>query len=73
MLMSEGTALTHLCYNLNIKDLAKQFQVVFPAEWFANRMAKDRGEDAPNFFESPRMFYLIDFMCVINSSGATSA
>ena len=47
--MSEGTALTHLCYSMNIKDLANQFWIEFPAEWFANRMAKNRGAAAPYF------------------------
>jgi len=35
---------------MNIRDLAKQFYVVFPAEWFANRMAKDCGAAAPSIF-----------------------
>ena len=50
MQMSEGTALTHLHYSVNINALAKQFYIVFPAEWFANRMAKDRGAAAPSIF-----------------------
>ena len=47
--MSEGTALTHLCYNVNIRYLVKHFKGIFPAEWFANRMAKNRGKAAPYF------------------------
>lgn len=38
--MSEGSALTHFRYKLNINDLANQFSTAFLAEWIAGRTAQ---------------------------------
>jgi hypothetical protein len=34
------------------QGFSKTFLVVFPAEWFVNRMAKNRGAAAPSILEA---------------------